>query len=142
MVKVILAEATKDRPMSIPNSYINEMIAMNIGAMKIDSTLFVEDRRLRTLTAESKLLATIDAIPNLTTEQKNFLQKIPERMLANQDLYQDDSEKLIYEYLLKREDKITPEGAPAISVGNYIADWLDQVVEWKHETKFLNDIRA
>lgn len=110
--------------------------------MKIDSTLFVEQNMDKLGSVYSKILATIDVIPNLTTEQKNFLQKIPERMLANQDLYQNDSEKLIYEYLLKREDKITPEGAPAISVGNYIADWLDQVVEWKHETKFLNDIKA
>lgn len=128
--------------MSIPNSYINQIVSEQIGSMKIDRTLFVDDRRERMIALKAEIFAPIEHIPNLTPEQRNFLEKIPDRMLKNQDLYQNNSEKLIYEHLLKREDKITPQGASAISVGNYMADWLDKVVNWKHETKFLNDIKA
>lgn len=83
---------------------INEFIETNIGAMKIDSGLFVLDRERKMQGVRIEIDSIIEVIPNLTAEHKNFLQKIPDRMLANEELYQNNSEKLIYEYLLKRTD--------------------------------------
>lgn len=44
MISNIVIESSKPKPMSIPNSLINEYIHTGIGAMKIDTTLFVKDR--------------------------------------------------------------------------------------------------
>lgn len=141
MISNIVIESSKPKPMSIPNSLINEYIHTGIGAMKIDTTLFVKDRHEKMVSTRWEIDNIVFEIPNLTIEQKKFLQQIPDRMLANKDLHQNNEEKLIYEYLLNRKDTISIRWQK-ISVGNYIAFWLDRVVEWKRETAFLSEIKS
>lgn len=141
MINAIAIETSKQKPIPIPNSLINEYIHVGIGAMKIDPVLFVKDREEELGVAKAEIDELMNGIPKLTIEQKNFLQKIPDRMLANEQLFQSNEEKLIYEYLLKRTD-IMNFRWQKISVGNFMAFWLDQVVDWKHEAYFVQGIKS
>ena len=96
-----MAEVRKE--FSIPNSLINEYIAKSVGAMKIDETLFIKSREEALNRAESQMQMDIDTFPNMTPELKAYIKTIPERMLTQRDLYENQYEKHMYESMLKNE---------------------------------------
>ncbi len=59
-------------------------------------------------------------------------------MLKNLPLYTNDLEKKMYEKILKRTD--VPLEMKGVTVGNAFAVWLDQLVSWKEEKYFLDQL--
>lgn len=134
-----MAEVRKNSP--IPNSLINEYIAKSVGAMKIDETLFIKSREEVLNRAESQMQMDIDTFPNMTPELKNYIKTIPERMLTQRDLYENQYEKHMYESMLKNETMMKL-GDTEISVGNYFAVWLESATTWNQEKYFLSQLKA
>lgn len=90
----------------IPNPIIDDYIAKNIGAMKIDA-VYIFERKRESAKQLQQLILTLDKIPKLSTNEKKYLQTIPEKMLKNEPLYQNDAEKTMYETILTRSDVAT-----------------------------------
>lgn len=135
----IMAEVKNNSP--IPNSLINEYISKSVGAMKIDETLFIKSREEALNRAESQLQMDIDTFPNMTPELKTYIKTIPERILTQRDLYENQYEKRMYESMLKNETMMKL-GDTEISVGNYFALWLESATTWNQEKYFLSQLKA
>ena len=109
--------------------------------MKIDETLFIKSRDEALNRAESQMQMDIDTFPNMTPELKNYIKTIPERMLTQRDLYENQYEKHMYESMLKNETMMKL-GDTEISVGNYFALWLESATTWNQEKYFLSQLKA
>ena len=134
-----MAEVRNNSP--IPNSLINEYISKSVGAMKIDETLFIKSREEALNRAESQMQMDIDTFPNMTPELKTYIKTIPERMLTQRDLYENQYEKHMYESMLKNETMMKL-GDTEISDGNYFALWLESATTWNQEKYFLSQLKA
>ena len=139
----IMAEVRNNSP--IPNSLINEYIAKSVGAMKIDETLFIKSREEALNRAESQMQMDIDTFPNMTPELKNYIKTIPERMLTQRDLYENQYENkglFIDEETKLKNETMMKLGDTEISVGNYFALWLESATTWNQEKYFLSQLKA
>lgn len=102
IISGIMSEITANA--TLPNPVINDYIAKNISAMKIDS-LYIMERKVENLKNLHKLWDSLKTeFPNVDEESKKLIATFPEKMLKNVPLYKDESEKKMYEKLLTRTD--------------------------------------
>lgn len=104
IISGIMSEITANA--MLPNPVINDYIAKNISAMKIDS-LYIMERKVENLKNLHKLWDSLRTeFPNVDEESKKFIATFPEKMLKNVPLHKNESEKNLYEKLLTRTDII------------------------------------
>lgn len=86
---------------TLPNSIMNEYISRNVGAMKINAE-YVQRRQEALAIKQSSLPQILDAIPIVqeNPRYKEYVYSLQGRMERNEDLYANDAEKSMYEYLI------------------------------------------
>lgn len=126
---------------SIPNSQINAAIDRAVGMMKIDQTLYPRERSRVLDITQLALLKMVNNFGNITEEEKVYFQSFPERMKTQRQLYENPQEKQMYEKFLTSKTPITIGENQTISLGNYVALWLDKMVEYNSERFFLTKIQ-
>lgn len=103
-------------------------------------------RKIATNKEYTRLISSIELFPNLTPELKEYIKTIPDRILAQRNIYENTYEKRMYESMLKNKNTIerTDENGKKIqvTVGNEFAIWLDEIVAWNQEQYFLEQIEA
>lgn len=124
----------------IPNSKINSTINYTIESMKVDN-MYLMLHKNEALKTRMRLNDSIASIPTLSKEEISYLQKIPERMKKNQELFQNAAEEKMYQKILDNSTKISPE-KDSLTTGNAVALWLEMVVTWKNENYFLNTVNS
>lgn len=114
--------------------------------MKIDRGLYLYHRKIALNEEYVRLISSTERFSNLTPELTEYIKKIPERIYLQQDIYQNDEEKRMYESMLKNKNTIerTDENGKKIqvTVGNEFAIWLDEIVAWNQEKYFLEQIES
>lgn len=114
--------------------------------MKIDRGLYLYHRKISLNEEYVRLISSTERFSNLTPELTEYIKKIPERIYLQQDIYQNDEEKRMYESMLKNKNTIerTDENGKKIqvTVGNEFAIWLDEIVAWNQEKYFLEQIES
>lgn len=114
--------------------------------MKIDRGLYLYHRKISLNEEYVRLISSTERFSNLTSELTEYIKKIPERIYLQQDIYQNDEEKRMYESMLKNKNTIerTDENGKKIqvTVGNEFAIWLDEIVAWNQEKYFLEQIES
>mgnify|MGYP000857000750 CR=1 FL=1 len=114
--------------------------------MKIDRGLYLYHRKISLNEEYVRLISSTERFSNLTPELTEYIKKIPERIYLQQEIYQNNTEKNMYESMLKNKNTIerTDENGKKIqvTVGNEFAIWLDEIVAWNQEKYFLEQIEA
>lgn len=114
--------------------------------MKIDRGLYLYHRKISLNEEYVRLISSTERFSNLTPELTEYIKKIPERIYLQQEIYQNNTEKNMYESMLKNKNTIerTDENGKKIqvTVGNEFAIWLDEIVAWNQEKYFLKQIEA
>ena len=114
--------------------------------MKIDRGLYLYHRKISLNEEYVRLISSTERFSNLTPELTEYIKKIPERIYLQQEIYQNNTEKNMYESMLKNKNTIerTDENGKKIqvTVGNEFAIWLDEIVAWNQENYFLVQIEA
>ncbi len=114
--------------------------------MKIDRGLYLYHRKISLNEEYVRLISSTERFSNLTPELTEYIKKIPERIYLQQEIYQNNTEKNMYESMLKNKNTIerTDENRKKIqvTVGNEFAIWLDEIVAWNQEKYFLEQIEA
>lgn len=137
IVDGILVELPNFDKNKIPNSTIDELLRNHINMMKIDDFFIKERKQARTF--ETIYISTlIDNLP-ISEEEKNYIKLLPNRMQENRQLYENDSEKLIYERLIESETIITIEEQQT-TLGKYFAELLNKMLDLKNEKYFLDRV--
>ena len=114
--------------------------------MKIDRGLYLYHRKISLNEEYVRLISSTERFSNLTPELTEYIKKIPERIYLQHEIYQNNTEKNMYESMLKNKNTIerTDENGKKIqvTVGNEFAIWLDEIVAWNQEKYFLEQIEA
>ena len=114
--------------------------------MKIDRGLYLYHRKISLNEEYVRLISSTERFSNLIPELTEYIKKIPERIYLQQEIYQNNTEKNMYESMLKNKNTIerTDENGKKIqvTVGNEFAIWLDEIVAWNQEKYFLEQIEA
>lgn len=132
-IKEIPATATP------PFTQIDNHIFDTIMKMKIDD-LYLRDQLVEANNSINRQIFELEQLGIFTTEQLEFLKKLPGRMQRNEKLTQTPREEILYQEMLNDSRKIT-QGKDQIEAGVIFAISLDEFARNKEILYFISQVK-